>query len=264
LSDSLSKSNINNNGLTRKISSIFTAITKDPYSAFQIRFKDRLSAANILAATLQDRIGKDLKVKENIVILAIPRGGIIVADIVAKKLKIDTFDILIPRKLTDIDNKEQAIGAIMEDGTTYIDEELVSDLQLTAEYIASEKENQLKEIKRRKSLYREVDAPYDEIINNRMVILIDDGAASGATVIVVARWLKKNFNIKKLIIALPVVPKKNLELLERESDLVVSVTTPSKYFHYVGQYYQNFSPVDDSIVIQILNSRKSFKDEEHV
>ena len=79
----------------------------------------------------------------------IPRGGIIVADIIARKLKTDNFDILIPRKLTTPHNKENAFGAIMEDGTTFIDDRVVDALSISNEYIEQEKERQIQEIKRR-------------------------------------------------------------------------------------------------------------------
>lgn len=73
----------------------------------------------------------------NVIVLGIPRGGVITADIVARKLSVAEFDIVIPRKLTDPDNKEQAIGAIMEDGTTYLDEQLISDFQISSACVRS-------------------------------------------------------------------------------------------------------------------------------
>jgi predicted phosphoribosyltransferase len=87
-------------------------------SKFQFKFKDRVTAANILGESLKDKIKKQEE-QRTAVVLGIPRGGVVTADIVAKKLSTENFDIVIPRKLTDTDNKEQAIGAIMEDGTTY-------------------------------------------------------------------------------------------------------------------------------------------------
>src|SRR5919108_807096 len=128
---------------------IFDSITRK----FQFRFKDRVTAANILGESLKDRIKEDEEQK-NALVLGIPRGGIITADIVAKRLSSPFFDIVIPRKLSDIDNKEQSIGAVMEDGTTYIDQQLVNDLQIPSEYIEKEKSEQIQEIKRRSQLYR--------------------------------------------------------------------------------------------------------------
>jgi predicted phosphoribosyltransferase len=79
---------------------------------------------------------------------------VITTDIVAKRLSTANFNIVIPRKLTDIDNKEQAIGAIMEDGTTYLDEELINDLQIFLQYLEQEKIFEIEKIKRRSTLYR--------------------------------------------------------------------------------------------------------------
>ncbi len=128
------------------------------------------------------------------------------------------FDIVIPRKLTDPDNKEQAIGAIMEDGTTYLDKELISELSIPDDYIEKEKAYQIQEIKRRSSLFRKQGVDYYDSskINGKVAILVDDGAATGATIIAAARWLKKNQNPKRLIIAIPVAPKDTLQRLKGE------------------------------------------------
>ena len=120
---------------------------------FQFKFKDRVTAPNILGESLKDKIKKQEEQK-SAVVLGIPRGGVVTADIVAKKLSTDNFDIVIPRKITDPDNKEQSIGAIMEDGTTYLDKELISELSIPDDYIEKEKAYQIQEIKRRISLFR--------------------------------------------------------------------------------------------------------------
>jgi predicted phosphoribosyltransferase len=130
-------------------------------SKFQFRFKDRVTAANILGESLKDKIKKQEE-QRTAVVLGIPRGGVVTADIVAKKLSTENFDIVIPRKLTDIDNKEQAIGAIMEDGTTYLDKQLIEELWIPADYIEKEKAYQIEEIKRRKSLFRKQGLEYNK------------------------------------------------------------------------------------------------------
>ena len=191
---------------------------------------------------------------DNIVVLGIPRGGVITADVVARKLSAKYFDIVIPRKLTDIDNKEQAIGAIMEDGTTYLDKEIIEELSIPSDYIEKEKAYQIQEIKRRTSLYRREGLEYK--IQGKVAILVDDGAATGATIIAAARWIKKNQNPKRLIIAIPVAPKDTVKLLKNECDDIVVVTTsPSSSFRSVSQYYQVFDPVSDERVIEIMRSR---------
>jgi putative phosphoribosyl transferase len=190
---------------------------------FQFKFKNRAYAANILAAALQDFLGNE----KGTAVLGIPRGGVIVADIVATKLKASNFDIVIPRKLKIPHNEEAAFGAIMGDGTVYVNDRIVKDLDISEEYIEREKDFQIEEIKRRSALYRskEMQQSLDEKVAT--IILVDDGAASGATVIAAARSIRKNFNAKRLIIGLPVAPKETVELLRREADHIEVVTTPS-------------------------------------
>lgn len=234
---------------------------------FQFKFKDRENAANILAAALEDFLEKeDRRGREGgrkntlILVLGIPRGGVIIADIVAKNLKASDFDIVLPRKLRIPHNEEAAFGAIMEDGTIYLDDRLVKDLDISEEYIEKEKNLQLQEIERRKSLYRNTSKQQERELGNKIndktiVILIDDGAASGATVIAAARSIRKNSlnNAKELIIALPVAPKETVGLLRKEAaDHVEVVTAPSSFFNSVGQFYQNFQPVSDEQVIEIM------------
>src|SRR4029078_6798199 len=134
---------------------------------FQLRYKNRELAANILTGALKDSFRK-LKVdkkQDSILVLGIPRGGVVVADIVFSKLKSSSFncefDIIIPRKLGAPGNQEIAIGAIMNGGeggedeiTTCLYEDLIKELVISQEYIENEKLKQIEEIKRRKLLYR--------------------------------------------------------------------------------------------------------------
>jgi putative phosphoribosyl transferase len=227
---------------------------------FHFRFKDRTSAATILAAALEDFLRKD-KGKEtnnaNLIVRGIPRGGVIVADIVATRLKASNFDSVIPRKLRIPHNEEAAFGAIMSDGTVYVDDRIIKDLDISEEYIQREKDIQLEEIKRRSILYgnqeKEDDLQQVRQNNNNnnkyntTIILVDDGAATGATVIAVARSIRKILcpNNNKLIIALPVSPKETVELLRSEAHHVEVITAPSSFFNSVGQYYQSFEQVSD-------------------
>jgi putative phosphoribosyl transferase len=222
---------------------------------FQLKFKDRAAAGSILAEILKDRLKK-----EQIVVLGIPRGGVITADCIARKLsntvKSVDFDIIIPRKLTDIDNKEQAIGAVMEDGTTYLNEQIISMSKITSGYLEKEKADQIQEIKRRKDLYR-INKSFNEYehLGNKTTILVDDGAATGATLIAACRWLRMKHIPKRLVIAVPVAPKATMKLLEHESDAVKAVICPSSIFGSVEQFYHDFEQVPDSKVIEILRTR---------
>jgi putative phosphoribosyl transferase len=218
------------------------------------RFKDRATAAGVLGESLKDKINKEER--KSAIVLAIPRGGVITGDAVARKLSC-RLGIIIPRKLADPDNKEHAIGAIMEDGTTYLDQELVDHLQISPQYLEQEKLHQLEEIKRRASLFLGAGGTRsaEDDLNGKTAILVDDGAATGATTIVAARSIRKRFRPKRLIIALPVAPKDTVKLLKKEADLVEVVTSPFSHFHAVSQYYQDFKPVEDEEVRSILQSR---------
>jgi putative phosphoribosyl transferase len=226
---------------------------------FQLKFKDRAAAGSILAEILRDRLKKENL--QECIVLGVPRGGVVTADSVARKLsnafKPVHFDLILPRKLTDRDNKEQAIGAIMEDGTTYLDEGLVNMLQLTSEYLEKEKSQQIWEIKRRKMLYSIHKSTIGKhgYLKDKTVILVDDGAATGATLIAAARWLRAKHTPKRLVIALPVAPKNTVKVLEQESDFVKTVVSPSFMFRSVEQYYHDFEQVLDERVIEILKSR---------
>jgi putative phosphoribosyl transferase len=153
----------------------------------------------------------------------------------------------------------------MEDGTTYLNDILVKELEVSQEYIEKEKEDQILEIKRRSLLYRGKDYTAREvynIINGKTVILVDDGAATGATVIAAARWIKKTNNPRgRLIIAVPVAPKETLNLLKKEADSIEVITSPStSNFKSVEQYYQSFEPVTDQQVIQIMMRKTNILD----
>jgi predicted phosphoribosyltransferase len=231
---------------------------------FQFRFKDRVYAANILAAALEDLLEKGIRKESNkdqLIVLGIPRGGVVVGDIVATKLKSD-FDIVILRKLRIPHNEEAAFGAIMSDGNIYFDDRIIRDLDITEDYIEREKDFQLQEIKRRSALYRNKEEELQQTIKNKIndnttIILVDDGAASGSTVIAAARSIRKTFNpYGKLIIGLPVAPKETVELLRREADHIEVVTAPSSFFNSVGQYYRSFEAVSDENVIEIMKNRK--------
>jgi putative phosphoribosyl transferase len=221
---------------------------------FHLRFKDRVNAANILAASLADRLDKEERT--NSYVLGIPRGGVVVADIVATRLQTPNFNIIIPRKLTIPNNEEIAFGGIMLDGTTHFND----DLEVPAAFIEIEKAQQIQEIKRRMQLYLDVDnmeyLENNKIDKNSTVILVDDGVASGATFTVATRWLKKSYNPRRIIVAATVAPKETVELLRKEADDVEVITKPPlSQFHFVGQYYQQFPPVKDEEVTQIAKSR---------
>lgn len=226
---------------------------------FQLKFKDRESAGNILSESLKTIIKKDER--KNTLVLGIPRGGVITGDIIARKLGCK-FDIIIPRKIHAPSNEELAIGAIMGDGTTYLNEMIVKDLEISTKYIQDEKFRQLEEIKRRASLYQFENREFTKFNNinfsNKTIILVDDGAATGATIIVAARWIRVTKNPHRVIAAIPIAPKYTINLMKHEDiDCIEVITSPNFNFKSVEQYYKNFNQVTDEQVIDILAKYKN-------
>jgi predicted phosphoribosyltransferase len=228
---------------------------------FQLRFKNREWAAIVLAESLKDML-KTRKINcKDISIFGIPRGGVVTGDVIAQKLKA-SFNILIPRKISAPHNEELAIGAVMEDGTTYLNTELIRILNISQQYIDQVKSVQIEEIKRRRSLYQNkaiddyFSMTHDIIDQYKIVILADDGAATGATIIAAAKWIKgKNLPIQ-LIIATPIAPKEIVTRLKLEANHVEVIISPStSRFKSVGQYYQSFEQITDEQVIEIMRRR---------
>jgi putative phosphoribosyl transferase len=209
-----------------------------------MKFRDRIEAGNLLAERLAENRYAPM------IVLGIPRGGVILGDIVAKKLDAD-FDIVIPRKLGAPENEELAMGAVMEDGTAYINTHIVNALRIPENYIESERLRQVAEIRRRSTAYRKHGLSYN--IRGKNTIIIDDGIATGATVIASARWARKH-NPSTLTIAVPVAPSQSVGVLEQESDSVIVLHMPHD-FGSVGQFYEEFRPVSDDQVTQIMRSR---------
>lgn len=203
-------------------------------------FVDRVEAGKKLASELKDYSG-------NAVVLAIPRGGVIVGYEIAHKLRV-LLDIIVPRKIGAPQNPELAIGAVTEDGTIILDRQLVEYLGVPESYIREETERQRLEIKRRLKFYRRnITFPK---LKNHNVIIVDDGIATGATIKAALSSVRKN-NPKSIIIAVPVGPPSIINALEMEADHVVCLSTPTA-FSAIGQFYSNFAQTSDEEVIKLL------------
>lgn len=204
-------------------------------------FKDRVDAGVKLSKEL-------LLFKEsNPVVLAIPRGGVVVAFEVAKELDAP-LDIVVPRKIPAPNNPELGIGAVAQDGTVIIDQYLKKYLSVSDEYVQEEAERQVKEIERRTKTYRGDREPIS--LKDRVVILVDDGIATGATMIAAIRSIRKQ-NPKKIVVAIPVGPPRTIKKIEKEADEVISLIV-FEAFEAVGQFYIDFSQTTDSEVINLL------------
>jgi putative phosphoribosyl transferase len=214
------------------------------------RFKDREHAADLLTSKLKNELKNEIP--KEITVFGVPRGGVILAYTIYQNKVANYFDIVIPRKLGAPNNKELGIGAIMDKDTVYLNEYVVKALRVPEDYIETEKITQVREIDRRTLLYRPNQEEYN--IENKTIILVDDGAATGSTLVVSARWIRKK-KPKKIIIAVPVAPNETVELLKNEVDEVVTILIPpTSNFTSVAQFYDNFEEISDEKVVKIMNT----------
>ncbi len=207
-----------------------------------MRFADRRDAGRRLAEALAF-----LKGRENLSILGVPRGGVVVAFEIARSLGAP-LDVVIARKIGAPGNPELAIGAVAPDGTTVLDEEIVAALEVPERYIRSASEEAQHEIQRRLRMYRG-ERP-EPPVAGRTVVLADDGVATGATTLAAARYLR-NQGPGELILAVPVGPVETVRMLSREVDRVVVLDTPEP-FYAVGTFYDSFEQTTDEEVAELL------------
>jgi len=204
-------------------------------------FSDRVEAGRRLAEALKGYEGREA------VVLAIPRGGVVVGYQVAKRLEAP-LDVIAPRKIGAPHNPELAIGAVAEDGTIILDEGLVRSLGVPESYIGEESGRQREEIRRRLRLYRG-EAPYPEL-EGRVVILVDDGVATGSTAKAALASIRRR-GPEEVVVAVPVAPPSTARELEGEADRVVCLYTPEP-FYAIGQFYGDFSQTSDEEVVRLL------------
>ena len=200
--------------------------------------KDRVEAGQLLGDNL---IKCNL---ENPVILAIPRGGVILGHEIAKKLGCK-LDVVISKKITPPENPEYAIGAITHDGTLYKSE--YWDNYSSDENFTDELTRKKQEVKRRLEEYRKT-TEYD--LEGKTIVLVDDGIATGSTVFAILNWLSKQ-RTEKILLAISVIPADTYETIKPKVSNVVTLEIPTS-FSSVGQFYSSFEQVSDDEVKEIL------------
>jgi putative phosphoribosyl transferase len=219
-----------------------------------IIFQDRIDASKRLAKKLlwlkQDQLKEERdRRQQSIVILAIPRGGVIIGDVIATELDAK-LDIIVSRKIGAPDNPELAIGAVMPDGSYFLNQRLVNMLNVPQEYIQIQAHEQIKEIDRRLMAYRG-SKEYDNEFERKAVVLVDDGIATGATMTASAKWIKNKQQCKRIVIAVPVAPAEILDDLNQVADEVIVLYTPEPFIA-IGRFYQDFAQVSDNEVKEIM------------
>ena len=204
-------------------------------------FADRADAGEQLAKALVDHVGTDS------VVLAIPRGGVIEGEVVARALGAP-LDVVVPRKIGAPGNPELGIGAVAP-GVRVLDRRLLQALRVTPEYLEREITAQEREIERRERAYRRGRPPVD--VKGKVAIVVDDGIATGNTAAAALRWARAR-GASKVILAVPVAPVPSLRRLADEADEIVVLATPEPFLA-VGEWYRHFDQTSDDEVVAALD-----------
>lgn len=208
------------------------------------KFQDRRDAGKKLAVKLGDYKGS-----KGVFILALLRGGIVVADEIAKKLNIPLIPFFV-RKVGLPWNKEIAMGAVAEGGEILMNQNLIKVLKISQQETKKAIEHAQKELQIQKKLYSQGNLPS---VDGMDIILVDDGLATGMTMLVAVRALKRT-KVKKIIIAAPVGDSQVCEMLNHEVDELICLLKP-KTLDAIGCWYYDFDQVTDKEVIECLTRR---------
>jgi len=205
-------------------------------------FKDRVDAGRRLAKQLKNMVSE-----KDVIVLAVPRGGVVVGYQVASELKCP-LDVVVSRKVGAPGQPELAVGAVAEDGTVFVDEEVTRIVGVTRGYVEKKAVDELDEVRRRVAVYRQ-GRPLPDL-SGKTVILVDDGLATGLTMLA-AVHMARNMKAGKTIVAVPVAPAEVVEKMKQHADMVICLETPPD-FYAIGQFYENFEQLSDAEVINIL------------
>ncbi|MDI3480667.1 MAG: putative phosphoribosyl transferase [Tepidanaerobacteraceae bacterium] len=206
-------------------------------------FKDREDAARQLAMLL-----KEYRNDEDVVVFAIPRGGVVIGRVIADYLNVP-LDIVVARKIGAPFNEELAIGAVGPTGTPIINEMAIRRFRINEGYIEKKIRQKMDEIKTRLEKYRG-NARYSTLWGKK-AILVDDGIATGYTVRAAIAFLRE-LKADKIILASPVIAPDAVEEIKPEVDELVFLSSEDP-FYAVGQFYEDFGPITDEKVISLLN-----------
>jgi erythromycin esterase-like protein/adenine/guanine phosphoribosyltransferase-like PRPP-binding protein len=203
---------------------------------------DRAQAGRILAQRLRKYAGRD-----DVVVMALPRGGVPVGFELAQALRVP-LDVFLVRKLGVPGHEELALGAIASGGTRVLNEQVVQGVGIPREWIEAIDAKERRELERRERAYRGDRPPPD--LTDRVVILVDDGLATGSTMLAAVQAVRED-DPERVVVAVPVAPPEVCEALREEADEVHCLHTP-RTFGAVGAWYSDFSQVTDEEVVVLL------------
>jgi putative phosphoribosyl transferase len=209
-------------------------------------FQDRHEAGRMLAEELSS-----FKGREDVIVVGIPRGGVVVGHEIAQALRVP-LDIYITRKIGAPHNPELAIGAVASDGTLILDHQLAKRLGVSQEYIDAESKRQQEEIERRIAEYRGESPPPK--LKGKVVILADDGVATGATTLASINAIRAQ-EPTQLVLAVPVGPRDTIASLKRQVDQLFCLHAP-EVFWAVGAFYNVFDQTSDEEVKALLQKHQ--------
>jgi putative phosphoribosyl transferase len=188
----------------------------------------------------------------DVVVLGIPRGGVVVAKEVALSLHAP-LDIIVTRKISPPGEPEYALGAITQEGDVILDRQAAESLGASGEYLESEIKRKKLEVKERTEKLRG-DRPFPSV-EGKVTIVVDDGIATGSSVAAAVLFLKK-LKPKEIVVGVPVAPRDAVEMLSDAGNKVICLETPGPFFS-IGEFYEDFEQVDDDEVKRILGENKS-------
>src|SRR5437764_10585009 len=207
-------------------------------------FPDRIEAGRLLAEELET-----YATRAAVIVLGLPRGGVPVANEVAKRLHAP-LDVFIVRKLGVPGFEELAAGAIASGGVRVLNEDVMRAIPHADQAIETVTARETAELQRREQIYRADRAPRE--LRDRIAILVDDGLATGATMRAAVKALRQR-EVAKIVVAVPVGPPDTCHEIEEQADETVCLSMP-EFFQAVGQYYEDFSQTTDEDVRQLLTS----------
>jgi len=212
-----------------------------------VPFRDRTEAAETLARLVDEYRGRG-----DVVVMALPRGGVPVGAVLAERLQVP-LDVFLVRKLGVPTQEELAFGAVAAGGTRVLNHKLIEDIGLAPSLIERITRRELEELERRERLYRAGLAPVD--LQGRTVLLVDDGLATGATMLACARAARL-LGARQVVVAVPVASSEACRLLREEGARVIAAATPEP-FRAVGLWYENFDQTTDQEVRELLENARA-------